>query len=166
MKFKIEGRYTASIIGSLFMVIFFISTFTIVIPILTTLVLPVILEFIFSLIIHPSEYEFIEIGVLICLSIIFILTSYSLFRFISRNKEPIKNELFKYFTIQVFIIPSIFFYVDALHDLDRVNDGQYFFVIFELFPLSSFSFLFLGIIIDLVRNITTKQNIKRGRLML
>jgi hypothetical protein len=159
MKFKIEGKYTASIIGSLFTAIVFISTITLVIPILT-LILPGLLEIIVSSIIGDSKYNTIGISVLICLVIIFIITTYAMFKVIFRKKELLKNELFKYFTFQVFIIPSIFFYMETSRDWDRASDGQFFFGIIEVFPLSSLSFIFIGVLIDIIRNRKNKTDEK------
>lgn len=158
MKFKIEGKYTASIIGLLFTAMVFISTFTIVIPILT-LILPGILEIIVSSIIGDAKNESIGISVLICLIVIFIITTYSMFKVILSEKGLLKNELFKYFTLQVFIIPSIFFYVEASRDWVSASDGQFFFGIIDVFPLSSFSFIFIGVFIDILRNRKNKKAI-------
>ena len=153
MKVNIEGKYTASIIGLLFTAILFISTFTLVIPLLT-LLLPGLLEIIVSTIIGDSEHKTILFSVLSCLVIIFIITTYSSFKVILRKKELLKKELIYYFTFQVFIIPSIFFYAETFRDgnWDRASDGQFFLGIIEVFPLSSFSFIIIGVIIDIIRN--------------
>ena len=153
MKVNIEGKYTASIFGLLFTAILFISTFTLVIPLLT-LLLPGFLEIIVSSIIGDSEHKTILFSVLSCLVIIFIITTYSSFKVIFRKKELLKKELIYYFTFQVFIIPSIFFYAETFRDgnWDRASDGQFFLGIIEVFPLSSFSFIIIGVIIDIIRN--------------
>ena len=153
MKVNIEGKYTASIFGLLFTAILFISTFTLVIPLLT-LLLPGLLEIIVSTIIGDSEHKTILFSVLSCLVIIFIITTYSSFKVILRKKELLKKELIYYFTFQVFIIPSIFFYAETFRDgnWDRASDGQFFLGIIEVFPLSSFSFIIIGVIIDIIRN--------------
>jgi hypothetical protein len=164
MKLKIEGKYTASIIGSLFTVTILISTFTLVIPILT-LILPGLLEFIFSLIFGNSQFKIIGISVLFSLVIIFILTTYSLFKVILRKKDLIKKELFTYFTLQVFIIPPIFFYINTSRNWESANDGQFFFGIYEVFPLSCFSFVVIGVIIDIIRNRKNKVGAKLNASM-
>ena len=153
MKVNIEGKYTASIFGLLFTAILFISTFTLVIPLLT-LLLPGLLEIIVSTIIGDSEHKTILFSVISCLVIIFIITTYSSFKVILRKKELLKKELIYYFTFQVFIIPSIFFYAETFRDgnWDRASDGQFFLGIIEVFPLSSFSFIIIGVIIDIIRN--------------
>ena len=160
MIFKIEGKYTASIIGSLFSLIIFISTFTLIIPILT-LIFPGLLEIIFSSFIEPSKSKTIGIYVLASLIFIFIVTSYLSFKVIFKQKELLKNELLKYFTLQVFIIPSIFLYVKAVSNMEQINDGQFFFGIIEVFPLSSLSFIFIGILIDFIRSLQNKTEIIR-----
>ena len=83
-----------------------------------------------------------------------------MFKVIFRKKELLKNELFKYFTFQVFIIPSIFFYMETSRDWDRASDGQFFFGIIEVFPLSSLSFIFIGVLIDIIRNRKNKTDEK------
>lgn len=93
MKVNIEGKYTASIIGLLFTAIIFISSFTIVIPLLT-LILPGLLELIASSIVGDSEYKTIGISVLTSLVIIFILTTYASFKVLFRKNELQKKNLF------------------------------------------------------------------------
>jgi hypothetical protein len=161
MKVNIEGKYTVSIIGLLFTAIVFISTFTIVIPLLT-LILPGLLELIASSIVGDSEYKTIGISVLTCLVIIFIITTYASFKLIFRKKELLKKELIYYFTFQVFIIPSIFFYAETFHDgnWERASDGQFFLGIFEVFPFSSISFIIIGVFIDIIRNRKSKTDEK------
>ncbi len=151
MNIKIEGKYTASIIGSFFTVVIFISIFTRIIPILT-LILPGLLEFVFTLFFGNSDYKYIGISVLFSLVLIFSLITYFTLNVILRKKRLIKKELFIYFTFQVFIIPPIFSYVNILSNLENANDGQFFFGIFEVFPLSCLSYVTLGILIDIIRN--------------
>lgn len=159
MKVNIEGKYTASIIGLLFTAIVFISAFTIVIPLLT-LILPGLLELIASSIVGDSEYKTIGISVLTCLGIIFILSTYALFKVLFRKKKLQKKELIYYFTFQVFIIPAIFFYVETSRDWERAMDGQFFFGIIEVFPFSSISFIIIGVFIDIIRNRMNKTDEK------
>lgn len=159
MKVNIEGKYTASIIGLLFTAIIFISSFTIVIPLLT-LILPGLLELIASSIVGDSEYKTIGISVLTSLVIIFILTTYASFKVLFRKNELQKKELIYYFTFQVFIIPPIFFYVETSRDWDRASDGQFFFGIIEVFLISSISFFIIGVFIDIIRNQINKTDEK------
>ncbi len=155
MKIKIEGKYTASIIGLLFTGIVFIATYTLIIPMLT-LTLPGLLENIFSVFFGNSPYKTIGISVLISLLLIFIITTYLMFKVIFKQKQLLIKKLYTYFTFQVFIIPPIFFYLKTSRNWETANDGQFIFGIVEVFPLSCFIFVIIGVIIDIVRNRTNR----------
>lgn len=155
MKFTLEGRYTALIIGTLYAVLIFISTFTLVIPIIT-LIIPSLLEYLVSSIVGDTNYKIIGTSVLFCLVSIFSITTYFLIKRIFRKKELLKKQLFYYFTFQTFIIPSICFYISASSNWDKAMDGQFFFGILDVYPISSIVFIFIGAFIDILRNRKTK----------
>jgi hypothetical protein len=82
-------------------------------------------------------------------------------RLILLKGEKAKKILWIYFTIQIFIIPNIFFYLETSKDWNKANDGQYFFGIYEVFPISSMAFITIGVIIDVakyVKNRSEKNN--------
>jgi hypothetical protein len=153
---KMKQKYAITIIGLIFSIVCFISTFTFILPILTLLPSG-ILEFIFSTIIGDKPYKNIGICLIVTLTLIFIISTYIFTKTISVRPERIKYETIFYFTIQVFIIPPLFFYINTSRNWDKASDGQFFFGIFETFPVSCLTFFFIGLFIDLYRMTKGKE---------
>jgi hypothetical protein len=151
-------KYSGTIIGGIFTLVVFVTTFTIVIPIIT-LILPALLESILSLFIENKEYKPIGIGVLIILLFIFIFATIIMLRAILTRGKSTKKTLWIYFAIQFFIIPVIVFYFKTSSDWNQASDGQFFFGIYEVFPISSLAFITIGVLVDVLRN-RKNSNIK------
>lgn len=66
MNKNFNDKHSGTIIGGIFTLVVFVTTFTIVIPIIT-LILPAFLESILSLFIENKDYKPIGIGVIILL---------------------------------------------------------------------------------------------------
>ena len=155
-----KKKYIASIIGLLFSLGGFISTFTFVLPILT-LIPSLILEYLFSLFFGENTYKYIGISVIVTLIFTIFISSYFLLKTITRQPEKINKELIFYFLVLYFVIPPTFFFVNTSGNWDKASDGQFFLGIFETFPESCVSFFFIGIFIDLYRIIKVNTTEKK-----
>jgi len=153
---KLKHKYQVTIIGLIFSIVGFLSTFTFVLPIITLLYSGLI-ESIFSLIIGDTPYKNIGISVIATLILTFIISTYYYIKSITNRPERIKKETIFYFSIQFFILPPLFFYLNTSSNWDKASDGQFFFGIYESFPLSCLMFLFIGLFIDLFRMIKEKK---------
>lgn len=158
MNENFKDKYSGTIIGGIFTLVVFVTTFTIVIPIIT-LILPAFLESILSLFIENKDYKPIGIGVIIILLFSFIFTTFIMLRAILIKGNNTKKTLWIYFAIQFFIIPVIVFYLKTSSDWNQASDEQFFFGIFEVFPISSLAFITIGVLVDVLRN-RKNRNIK------
>ena len=151
-----KEKYKATIIGSIITVICFLSTWTFVVPFLTILPVGLPLELLFSGIFSDANYSATSTSVLLTLIGLFILTGLWYYKKIETDKKE-KYEfntirLIIFFTIQLFIIHPLVFYLWATMNSENAGDGQFMFGIIETFPISSFSFVIIGIFIDIFKN--------------
>ena len=151
MNISFNEKYSGTIIGGIFTLVVFLATFTIVIPVIT-LILPAFLESILSLFIENIDYKPIGIGVIIILLLGFIFATLIMLRAIFLKGSNTKKTLWIYFAIQFFIIPVIVFYLKTSSDWNKASDGQFFFGINEVFPISSLAFITIGVLVDVTRN--------------
>lgn len=79
MNKNFNDKHSGTIIGGIFTLVVFVTTFTIVIPIIT-LILPEFLESILSLFIENKDYKPIGIGVIIILLFGFIFATFIMLR--------------------------------------------------------------------------------------
>lgn len=158
MNKNFNNKFSGTIIGGIFTLVVFVATFTLVIPIIT-LILPALLESILSLFMQDKDYKPIGIGVLIILLLGFIFATFIMLRAILIKGKSTKSTLWIYFSIQFFIIPVIVFYVRTSSDWNQASDGQFFFGILEVFPISSLAFITIGVLVDVLRNRKEKKSI-------
>ncbi len=157
MNKNFNEKYSGTIIGGIFTLVVFVTTYTIVIPIIT-LMLPAFLESILSLFIENKDYKPIGIGVIIILLFGFIFSTFIMLRSILIKGNNTKKTLWIYFAIQFFIIPVIVFYLKTSSDWNKASDGQFFFGIYEVFPISSLAFITIGVLVDVLRNRKIKNS--------
>jgi hypothetical protein len=151
MNISFNEKYSGTIIGGIFTLVVFLATFTIVIPIIT-LILPAFLESILSLFIKNKDYKPIGIGVIIIILLGFICSTFIMLQAILIKGNNTKKTLWIYFAIQFFIIPVIVFYLKTSSDWNKASDGQFFFGIYEVFPISSLAFITIGVLVDVMRD--------------
>lgn len=148
-------KYEITKIGFIFSLVGFCSMYTIVIPLLC--ILPAgFLESLFHLFWGDKPYKYIGISVIISLILLFLVSTYFFIKNNAHQSEGNRLNIISYFTLQWFIIPSFFFYLDTSSNWEKASDGQFFFGIFDSFPISCASFFFLGLFIDLYRNFGRK----------
>ena len=152
---KIAKSKSGVTIGALFTVVSFILTWTFIVPIIS--VLPgMLFESIAERLVDNEPYSNVGKTTILLLAILFLLTLFL-------SLVWIRNEIVKHgsiLTSQInlimcllfFIAHSLGFYIYWGVALDFRSDGQLIFGAVISYPISSFSFVFIGILIDLVKN--------------
>ncbi len=153
---KINQQHNGTIIGGIFTLGSLLLTLTFFIPILS--VIPgVYIESIISSIIDNEPYSNVGKATILTLVIILIL-SLIIILFKSRKTKFKNGHIFGIMVFEYFIIHTLGFYIYWATSLNFRSDGQLIFGAVTSFPISSFGFLGLGILIDMVK--TNKINDK------
>jgi len=146
---KINQKYNATIIGGIFTTVSLLLTFTFIVPIFS--VIPgAFIELLMSSIIDRDPYSNVgkvTIFTLLILLVISLITILIKARKIKFNNGHIIGVMF----FEYFIIHNLGFYIYWATALNFKSDGQLIFGAVTSFPYSSFGFLVIGLIIDLVK---------------
>lgn len=145
-----KQKYLVTSIGLIFSIVGIVSTFTIIIPIIT-IFFAAILEMFYQFVIGTKPYKYIGICMIITLIMLFTTTTYYYIKAISKQADSIKKVSIIYFATQLFLIPPLFLYIDTSSNWSKAGDGQFIFGIFEIFPLSCSTFVVIGLLIDIYR---------------
>ena len=126
---------------------------TFIVPILS--VIPgAFIESIMSSIVDNEPYS--NVGKATILTLVIILILSLIIILVKSRKTEFKNEhIFGIMALEYFIIHTLGFYIYWATSLNFRSDGQLIFGAVTSFPASSFGFLGLGILIDMVK---TKPN--------
>lgn len=161
----ITEQYGGTKIGLIFTIINLLTTWTYVVPLITISPLILYLENSFRDFNNNESYYIIGPYILKMLWIIFITISAIFFSYVFvriKYRKSISKVIFILFLIlQAFIIHPLFFYIDTSQNWSRASDGQFIMGVTETFPISSFSFVFLGFILDLIRNHQDGENLEK-----
>lgn len=149
----------ASLVGLIFTVVSFISTFTFIVPML--IVFPVVT--IFESILGPASYERIGTTAIIFLSVIVLSALLGFFFYIFRLKQQGNEISISSFIIILvglsFILHPLGFFLYVSTNWQMANDGQFIFAIFRPFAYTSIAYVIIGLITDAIRNHTTVKTI-------
>jgi len=144
--------------GSIITVICLVTTSTFIIPMLTIMPIALPLEELFS----GKDYSKTSTYVLLSLITLFIATALWFYKKLEndrkKNKELNILRLTLFFSVQLFIVHPLVFYFWATMNSGSAGDGQFIFGIIKTFPISSFSFVIFGLIIDGLINRKTLAN--------
>ncbi len=148
-----KNNLSGTIIGLIFSVVSFIGTFTLFIPFL--FVLPVVS--ICENVIGPASYEKIGTTSILVLSVLTVLicTIYyvSVFQMRKKNQEVSTGTFIVLLLVLAFIIHPLGFFIYVSSNWRMANDGQFIFAVFTPFPYTSFAFVILGVLTDVVRSL-------------
>lgn len=146
---RINQQYNGTIIGGIFTVTSLLLTLTFIIPVLS--VIPgAFLESIIAKIVDNEPYS--NVGKATIAVLIAILTISTIIILIKSRKKKLSNgQLFRVMVFEYFIIHSLGFYIYWATSLDFRNDGQLIFEAVTSFPASSFGFIGLGLLLDIVK---------------
>ncbi|MGZ4048847.1 MAG: hypothetical protein ACXVPU_08350 [Bacteroidia bacterium] len=154
-------NYKGLIIGSIFTASSLLLTFTFIVPIITVSLAGVFFETIAKNLVDNDPYSnvgkmtiWLLAGVLLVVSVISVLIIREIKQkngFVSNGKIVLTMFLF------YFLVHPLGFYIYWGIELNFRSDGQLMFATMDSFPGSSMSFIFFGLIIDLVKNTATKK---------
>ena len=153
---KISKSNSGLIIGALFTVGSLLLTATFVVPIIS--VLPgMLFETIAENCINNEPYSNVGKLTILLLTITFLLTLVlcliSIKSKTRKGEEISKGRIIAILSLMYFLVHSLGFYIYWGAFLDFRSDGQLIFSAIISYPISSFMFVFLGLLIDLVKNI-------------
>lgn len=152
---KINQRYNGTIIGGVFTISSLLLTLTIIVPIIS--IIPgAFIESMMSIVIDSEPYSNIGIATIITL-IIIILASLSFFLIRSRKFSFDNRDIIGVMSFEYFFIHTLGFYIYWATSLKFSNDGQLFMGVINSFPVSSFGFVGIGILIDVVKQKKSKD---------
>jgi amino acid permease len=100
--------------------------------------------------VNNEPYSNVGKATLIALIVIFIV-SIVLILIASRKKELSNVQVFGVMVFEYFIMHTLGFYVYWAFSLDFRTDGQLIFGAVTSFPISSFGFIGLGLLLDVVK---------------
>jgi hypothetical protein len=147
---KINPIYNGTIIGAIFTGVSLLLTLTFIVPILT--VIPgALIESIMSSIVNTEPYSNVGKATIWTLLILLIGSLTSFLIFIKRKKVT-NNQIVGIMFLEYFIIHSLGFYIYWATSLNFRSDGQLIFGAITSFPASSFGFIIIGLLIDLIKN--------------
>jgi len=152
---KISKTNSGLIIGALFTVGSLLLTATFVMPIIS--VLPgMLFETIAENCINNDPYSNVGKLTILLLIITFLLTLIlcliSIKSKTSKGEEISKGRIIAILSLMYFLVHSLGFYIYWGALLDFRSDGQLIFGAIISYPISSFMFVFIGLLIDLVKN--------------
>jgi|SRR5690554_4822585 len=158
---KINQQYNGTIIGGIFTVISLLLTLTFIIPMLS--VIPgALVESIMAMIVDNEPYSNVGKATIAVLIVILII-SISLILIKSRKTELSNGQIFGVMVFEYFIIHALGFYIYWGTSLDFRSDGQLIFAAVTTFPASSFGFLGLGLLMDIIKK-RPLERIENGKL--
>jgi len=146
---SISQKYNGTIIGGIFTAISFILTFTYIVPLLS--IIPgAFVESFMSSIVDNEPYSHVGKATILCLLIILILSL--LIILIWARKTELKNgHIVGIMISEYFVIHSLGFYIYWASSLNFRSDGQLIFGAVNSFPISSFGFVGIGVLIDSIK---------------
>ncbi|RYE57409.1 MAG: hypothetical protein EOP48_05860 [Sphingobacteriales bacterium] len=137
-------------------VVCLLTILTFIVPLLTILPLALPLELIFSAIFGDDNYSRVGKGVLVSLIIIFCISIFLFYRNLNRQLKRTQQlntaGFILFLTLQLIIIHPLVFYVNTSKDWSQASDGQFVFGITASFPISSFAFVIIGLMVDAYKN--------------
>jgi len=152
---KISPKYNGTIIGAIFTVASLLLTITFVIPIIS-IIPAAYIESLVASVVDNEPYSNVgkaTLNTFLGLLIIFITVV-----LIKSRKTRLSNvQIILTMIIAYFIVHSLGFYIYWGVSLNYRSDGQLIFAAVNSFPFSSFGFVFIGFLIDIVKKPLVKR---------
>lgn len=152
---KISPKYNGTIIGAIFTVASILLTFTFIIPIIS-IIPAAYIESLVASVVDNEPYSNVgkaTINIFLGLLILFITIV-----LIKSRKNRLSNiQIFWIMIIAYFIVHSLGLYIYLGVSLNYRSDGQLIFAAVESFPISSFGFFGIGLLIDFVKKPIVKE---------
>ena len=153
-------NYSGLTIGSVFTVLSLLSTLTFIVPIISVLS-GVMFETISKALINNDPYSNVGKLTILLLTLTLILTIIisliSIKSIVAKTGQFSRGGIIVIMIITYLIVHPLGFYIYWGLGLDFRSDGQLIFGAKTSFPVSSFTFLFIGLLIDIVKNTTANK---------
>jgi len=152
----VKNKFKGTKIGAIFTGINFLLTYTYFVPIFT--IIPATqLESFLAYFIDEEPYSNAAIATICTLSILFLITISIVLKNLTKSKLLSNKKVITIMFVEYFLIHSLGFYLYWAFVLDFSIGHQKAFASLLSFPISSFGFVLIGIIIDLVKLRSEKQ---------
>lgn len=149
VKSSAEPTYNATLIGTIFTVVNLALTITFIVPIIS--IMPGgFIEHLVASFVNNEPYSNVGAVTLMVLVIVQLISLIFVF-YLVRNKNLHKGHITGLMLMQFFIFHSLGFYLYWATVLNFRSDGQLAFGVFSSFPASSFGFVILGFIVDIIK---------------
>lgn len=163
---KLTNHKSGITIGALFTIVSLVLTATFIVPIIS--VVPgVVFETIAAKLVDNNPYSNVGFLTILLISIVFVVTLLVCLFWIRRSTlksgQVERAHVVFVFIVMYFLVHSLGFYIYWGLALDFRSDGQLIFSAVISHPFSSFAFLLIGILIDLVRNSAIKTHASRHK---
>jgi hypothetical protein len=146
---KINSNYNGTVIGAIFTVASILLTFTFIVPIISVIPAAYI-ESLVASIVDNEPYS--NVGKATLNTFLGLLIVFVLIVLIKSRRNRMSNvNIILIMIIAYFIVHSLGFYMYWGVSLNYRSDGQLIFAAVDSFPLSSFGFVFIGFLIDIVK---------------
>lgn len=150
-----DRNYDGLLVGIIFAIVSFLLTLTFVVPIIS--VFPgVLAEVVVKALVDNDPYSNVGKGTIVLLTLVFIIAfAIVLFRIkqiMIREEGISKIKISLYMSSLYFIVHALGFYIYWGMSLEFRGDGQLIFAAVDSFSYSSWAFIPIGLIIDLVKN--------------
>jgi hypothetical protein len=161
------SKYKGLKVGAIFTTCSLLLTPTFIVPFLS--ILPgVAFEILSAAIVSNAPYSNVGKMTIVLLSLILIVLLFFVFRRIKKQAligyQMSGVGLAGVMTLLYLIIHPLVFYIYWGVALDFRSDGQLMFASVDSFPLSSFSFVLIGGVIDWIKNRAANSNLPEGGL--
>ena len=154
-----KTQYLATKIGSIIGAICLVTTWTMVVPMLTIFPIGVPLELVFGKIFEGSSYAATSASVAISLFVLSVLVLLLFLQRIAKGEHAGGTfGLLIFFGLQLFLLHPLVFYIWATIHASSAGDGQFIMGIIATFPVSSVCFSLLGLTFDLLKHHITRQH--------
>lgn len=150
-----DRNYDGFLVGTIFAIVSFLLTLTFVVPIISVFQ-GVLAELVIKALVDNDPYSNVGKGTIVLLTFVLTITfAIVLFRIRQitiREGGISKTKIALYMSSLYFIVHALGFYVYWGMSLEFRGDGQLIFAAVDSFPFSSWAFIPIGLIIDLVKN--------------
>jgi len=161
--YVIKKQFQGIVIGALFTLASLLLTITLIVPIIT-MIPATYIEYLSSILVNDdsnNKVGHMTIGILSILFIINIVIALVYVRKQSKKNMLSKMDIIYIMIISWFIVHPLAFYIYWGVKLGFRGDGQLIFGVFYTFPFSSFWFVIMGVLIDIVRRFNQMRKNKR-----
>jgi hypothetical protein len=148
-------RFALTSVGIVFTAVSLLCSLTFFLPFIIILPASGFLEVIFNAI-YPNDYPSAGRASIATLCLIIAVIIFLFYQAINRLEKPSKQDLnfmaIKYYLILTLFIHALGSFIHTSYNWSSASDGQFIFGIANAFPVTSFGYLILGLVMDWLRS--------------